>query len=197
MQHTGIWGLNIKMNDMNLLLHVCCAPCMTSFEKYFKERDIEYSAFFYNPNIHPYKEYLKRYKTLEFYAEEINVSLIHKVSFQQSKWETEFADLEKGNRCEICYRTRLFTTARIAAEKGFTHFTSTLLISPYQKHELLFEIGKEAAQSYGIEFYYVDFRTLFREGQNAAREENLYRQKYCGCIYSYNESKFNDSISWQ
>lgn len=169
---------------------------MTAFDKYFKEMDIQYSALFYNPNIHPYNEYLKRFETLKDYADRINVSLIHKISFQQSKWETEFINVEKSKRCAQCYRQRLFTTAQMAYEKGFTHFTSTLLVSPYQNHELLIEIGKDAALTYGIEFYYYDFRTLYREGQNTAREENLYRQKYCGCIYSYNESKFKDSITW-
>lgn len=170
---------------------------MTSFNKYFKEMDIQYSVLFYNPNIHPYKEYLKRYETLKNYADSINVRLIHKISFQQNKWETEFSDTEASIRCEQCYRQRLFTVARTAAEAGFSHFTSTLLVSPYQNHELLIEIGKEAAKVYETEFYYYDFRKLFREGQNTARDEKLYRQKYCGCIYSYNESKFHDSINWE
>lgn len=182
---------------MNLLLHVCCGPCMISFDKYFKEMDIAYSVLFYNPNIHPYKEYLKRFNTLKEYTDRINVSLIHEISFQQVKWELKFSSLEKSKRCENCYRQRLEKTALIAAEKGFTHFTTTLLVSPYQNHEMLIKIGREAAKKFGIEFYYYDFRKLFREGQNTAREENLYRQKYCGCIYSYNESKFKDTISWE
>ncbi len=184
------------MNEMKLLLHVCCGPCMTSFDKYFKDRDIDYSAFFYNPNIHPYKEYLKRLNTLSEYAEKINIELIHEISFQQSKWENEYKDMPTAQRCTECYKQRLNGTAKKAAENGFTHFTSTLLISPYQNHDLMVEIGENVALEYGVNLYYKDFREYFREGQNIAREEGLYRQKYCGCIYSYNESKFKEKIKW-
>ena len=83
-----------------------------------------------------------------------------------------------------------------AAELGFTHFTSTLLISPYQNHELIKEICIQEAEKHNIEFYYDDFRTMFREGQNIARENDLYRQKYCGCIYSLADSKYNSKIAW-
>lgn len=189
-----VWSTAVS--DMKLLLHVCCGPCMTSFDKYFKDKDIEYSALFYNPNIHPYKEYLRRYKTLKEYAAKINIELIHKNSFMQSKWEYDYNGMPAAKRCAKCYMQRLRTTASIAAEKGFTHFTSTLLISPYQNHELMIEIGNEAAIKYGVDLFYDDFREYFREGQSIARDEGLYRQKYCGCIYSYRESKFIDKINW-
>lgn len=181
---------------MKVLLHVCCGPCMTSFDKFFKKKGIEYSAFFYNPNIHPYKEYLKRYKTLEEYASRIGIELKHKDSFQQSKWEIEFSGIPAKERCKNCYTKRLMETAGYAAVNGFTHFSSTLLISPYQNHEMLINIGESAAKKFNMGFYYQDFREFFRDGQNIAREEGLYRQKYCGCIYSYKESKFIDKISW-
>lgn len=191
---TSAW--NSKGNRMKVLLHVCCGPCMTSFDKYFKEKDVSYSAFFYNPNIHPYKEYKLRFNTLEDYASKIGIELIHGISFQQSKWEQEYSGMPNEERCRNCYIQRLFETARIATEKGFTHFSSTLLISPYQNHELIVQIGESAAEKFGVSFYYKDFREFFRDGQNIAREEGLYRQKYCGCIYSYNESKFREKISW-
>jgi len=169
---------------------------MTSFDKYFREKEIPYSAFFYNPNIHPYKEYLKRLSALTEYAKKIDVELIHNMSFLQSKWEIEYSAIPASERCAKCYEQRLSETARTAAEKGYSHFTSTLLISPYQNHELMIEIGRAAAAKYGVELYYADFREYFREGQNIAREEGLYRQKYCGCIYSYEESKYKDKITW-
>ena len=87
-------------------------------------------------------------------------------------------------RCNMCYRVRLDKTAWYAKEKGFDAFTTTLLVSPYQKHELICEIGQQAAQKYGIDFYYSDFRPGFRQGQQGAKEMGLYRQKYCGCIVS-------------
>ena len=87
-------------------------------------------------------------------------------------------------RCGDCFKMRLGMTAAVARVKGFTSFTTTLLISPYQKHELLREVAETAAKEQGIDFYYEDFRTGFRESQRLSREMNLYRQKYCGCVYS-------------
>jgi predicted adenine nucleotide alpha hydrolase (AANH) superfamily ATPase len=169
---------------------------MTSFDEYFKKHKIEYSAFFYNPNIHPYKEYLKRFETLKEYSKVIGIELIHDASFMQFKWENEYKSMPQAERCGKCYERRLIRTAERASIEGFSHFSSTLLISPYQNHELLIDIGGKAAERYGIGLYYRDFREYFRDGQNMAREEGLYRQKYCGCIYSYNESKFKDKIKW-
>ncbi len=181
---------------MKVFLHACCGPCMTSFDKYFKERNIPYSVYFYNPNIHPYKEFVKRMKTLDEYAESIGIEVIHDMSFQQYKWEHEYAELTANERCKNCYEQRINKTAEAAKQNGFTHFTSTLLISPYQNHEMINEIGISAGRRNDVAFYYKDFREYFRGGQNIAREKGLYRQKYCGCIYSYNESKFRDKISW-
>ncbi len=170
---------------------------MTSFDKFFKDKNVQYSAFFYNPNIHPYKEYKRRYKTLEEYADKIGIELIHDISFQQFKWEHEYSGMPSDERCNNCYAQRLSATARKAKELDFTHFTSTLLISPYQNHEMMIGIGEKSAEEFNVGFYYKDFREYFRDGQNIAREEGLYRQKYCGCIYSYNESKFKDKITWE
>lgn len=182
---------------MKVLLHVCCGPCLTAFHDYFKQKNIKYSGFFYNPNIHPYAEFEKRMKTLKIFADERNIDVIYNPEFHQVKWETDLKDFTQKDRCEYCYRRRILKTAETAQKKGFTHFTTTLLISPYQDHELIKSIGYEAADKYNIELYYSDFRKMFREGQKKARETNLYRQKYCGCIYSYNESKFKDKISWE
>jgi predicted adenine nucleotide alpha hydrolase (AANH) superfamily ATPase len=90
----------------------------------------------------------------------------------------------EGERCGDCFRLRLSKTADVAHEKGLSAFTTTLLISPYQKHELIREIGGEIARERGVEFYYEDFRTGFRESHRLSRELNLYHQKYCGCVYS-------------
>jgi hypothetical protein len=98
-------------------------------------------------------------------------------------------------RCPDCYRMRLRKTAEVASEKGFPTFTTTLLISPYQKHELICDIAKNLAREYRIEFYYQDFRVGFRESQCLARELELYRQKYCGCVYSEYERYAKVKIS--
>jgi predicted adenine nucleotide alpha hydrolase (AANH) superfamily ATPase len=169
---------------------------MTAFDEYFIEKGIDYSAFFYNPNIHPYKEYLKRRDTLASYADRIGVELIISESFMQDKWQKDFCKLNDYERCRNCYRIRLSEAAKTAASMGFTHFTSTLLISPYQNHELLIEICKDEAVNHKVNFFYEDFRTMYRKGQDTARQNELYRQKYCGCMYSLNESKFKDRIVW-
>ena len=92
-----------------------------------------------------------------------------------------------ADRCVKCYEMRLFTAAQYAAEHGFDSFTSSLFISPYQKHELMKEVAQQAAETYGVEFLYRDFRPLFRAGQDRARELGFYMQKYCGCIFSEEE----------
>ena len=96
-------------------------------------------------------------------------------------------------RCRYCYESRMEVAARTAKENGFDAFTTTLLVSPYQKHEIIREVGEQMAKKYGVEFYYRDFREGFREGQNIARELELYMQKYCGCIYS-EEDRYRKQI---
>ena len=118
------------------------------------------------------------------YAKSINVKAI----FEENYGLKEFCknvvnDLE--NRCaKYCYKVRLEQTAKFAKENGYDAFTTTLLISPYQKHEVLKQVGQEIAEEYGLTFLYRDFRPGFRAGQNEARELGLYMQKYCGCVFS-------------
>lgn len=97
---------------------------------------------------------------------------------------------KSGKRCVYCYRSRLEATFKYAKENGYDAVTTTLFISPYQDHELLKEICENLSREYNIEYVYNDFRKYFREGQNKARELNLYRQKFCGCIYSIDEGKW-------
>ena len=175
---------------MNLLMHVCCAPCLVHVNDFLTSENISYQGFFYNPNIHPYLEYKRRMKTLENYSKAINKNIIFKESFMQKKWE------ENKNNCDFCYEKRIFETAKTAKEEGFSHFSTTLLISPYQNHERIIGISEKAEKLFDVKFYYKDFRTGFRQGQDKARELNLYRQKYCGCINSYDNSKFKDKIKW-
>ena len=102
-------------------------------------------------------------------------------------------DLE--NRCvNYCYRVRLEQTAKFAKENGYDSFSTTLLVSPYQNHEALKQVGEELAEKYGLEFVYRDFRVGFREGQTKARELGLYMQKYCGCVFS-EEDRYSKQIS--
>ena len=169
---------------MKLLLHTCCAPCSVYCIKTLRKEGIEPTVYWFNPNIHPYIEYKTRRDTLKEYTKSIGVQAI----FEENYGLREFCknvvdDLE--NRCvKYCYRVRLEQTAKYAKENGYDTFSTTLLISPYQNHEALKQIGEEMAQKYGLTFLYRDFRPGFREGQNEARELGLYMQKYCGCVFS-------------
>lgn len=169
---------------MKLLLHTCCAPCSVYCIKTLREENIEPTVYWYNPNIHPYMEYKARRDTLKQYTEMINVKAIFEEEYGLRTFcKNVVGDLE--NRCvNYCYKVRLEQTAKYAKENGYDAFSTTLLISPYQKHEELKRLGEEIAKKYNLEFLYRDFRPGFREGQARARELGLYMQKYCGCVFS-------------
>ena len=166
-----------------VLMHTCCAPCSVMCIETLRGEGIEPVCYWYNPNIHPFTEYRARRNTLREYTAGIGVCLEERDEYGLRLFLTE-VDGAFDARCPVCYRLRLDETARYAAEKGFAAFTTTLLISPYQNHELLIEAGNVAAKRYGVPFLYRDFRPYFREGQERARELGLYMQKYCGCVFS-------------
>ena len=172
---------------MKLLLHTCCAPCSIYCIKSLREEGIEPVSYWFNPNIHPYTEYKARRDTLIEYSKMIDLKLIIEENYGLDEFCKNVIN-NLGTRCEdYCYRVRLEQTAKYAKENGYDCFSTTLLISPYQKHEVLKEIGEKLAKKYGIEFLYRDFRPGFREGQNEARRLELYMQKYCGCVFSEND----------
>ena len=169
---------------MKLLLHTCCAPCSTYVvDKLRKDGYDDITSLWYNPNIHPLKEYKMRKNTLVEYAKSIDCKLIVENDYGLRKFiEGIYPNFD--NRCGFCYRIRLFETAKYARDNGFDCFTSTLFISPYQNHELMKTTAEVAANEFGVEFLYRDFRPFFKEGQGKARELELYMQKYCGCVFS-------------
>lgn len=170
---------------MKLLMHMCCAPCAVYPIGLLRSEGIDADGLFYNPNIHPIEEYDHRKQTVEEYSKIIDLNVHYIDGFMQKEWES-FSGSEL-DRCTMCYTIRLDKAAKFAAENGYDALTTSLLVSPYQKHDLIHELGEKAAKKAGIEFYYRDFRDGFRKGQQEAREMGLYRQKFCGCIYSYNE----------
>ena len=169
-----------------VLMHICCAPCANRPIAALREEGIEPVGFWYNPNIHPYTEYQSRKHTLEDYAGQIGMKLIIGGTYDLKPFLAAVAAAPEA-RCGYCYRCRMEATAKYAAENGFSAFTTSLLISPYQNHEVICAVAQKAAQQYGVEFLYRDFRPLFRQGQDFARENGMYMQKYCGCIYSEEE----------
>lgn len=171
---------------MRLLLHACCAPCSIECVQALRDEDLTTTLFWYNPNIHPFTEYKARKQALEAYATRMALPLaLHGDYGLRSFIGHTYPDFD--GRCTYCYQTRLMEAARYAAEHGFDAFSTTLLISPYQRHDEIRRIGGEAAALHGIDFLYRDFRPRFRVGQQKAREMALYMQKYCGCIFSEEE----------
>lgn len=181
---------------MKLLMHTCCAPCSVYCIDSLRKEGIEPTVYWYNPNIHPYIEYKTRRDTLKEYTKSINVEAIFEEEYGLDNFcKNVIGDLQ--NRCKnYCYRVRLEQTAKYAKENGYDTISTTLLVSPYQKHDILKEQGEEIAKKYGLNFLYRDFRVGFREGQAKARELGLYMQKYCGCVFS-EEDRYNSHNSVQ
>ena len=165
------------------LLHTCCAPCSVSCVEQLRREGIEPIAYWFNPNIHPYQEYKARRDTLIGYADQIGMELIVQEDYGLRGFVCAVAE-DIDHRCEKCYEMRLEQAAEFASENGFSSFTSTLFVSPYQQHERMAEIAARAGKKWGVDFLYRDFRPGFRGGQQQARELGLYMQKYCGCVFS-------------
>lgn len=171
---------------MKTLLHICCAPCANQCIDALRQEGMEVTGFWYNPNIHPFTEYRSRRNCVREYAKTIDLPLLEEDIYGLRPFVRAVAqDIE--HRCIKCYEMRLFRAAQTAAQAGFDSFTSSLFISPYQNHELMRQTALRAAQTYGVEFCYRDFRPLFRKGQERARELGFYMQKYCGCVFSEQE----------
>lgn len=174
---------------MNLLLHMCCGPCSCYPVKVLREHGIEPTGYFFNPNIHPYKEWDMRLKAAEEFAARSEMKIITDKHYLLRDFlrRALAAEQVENGRCRMCYTWRLEETARYAAENGFDAFTSTLFYSIYQQHELMKETAEHFARVYGVKFYYEDFRPGWQEGIDMSVELGLYRQPYCGCIFSEEE----------
>ncbi|MGM9558758.1 epoxyqueuosine reductase QueH [Anaerovibrio slackiae] len=174
---------------MNLLLHMCCGPCSCYPVKVLRGQGIEPTGYFFNPNIHPYKEWDMRLKAAEEFAARSEMKIITDKHYMLRDFlrRALAAEQVENGRCRMCYTWRLEETARYAAENGFDAFTSTLFYSIYQQHELMRETAEHFAKVYGVKFHYEDFRPGWQEGIDMSVEMGLYRQPYCGCIFSEEE----------
>ena len=171
---------------MKILVHICCAPCFTYPHKRLVEEGHEVTGFFFNPNIHPYTECKARLHAVERYTALKPVEMIYKNDYPLEDFiRGQLKAINDGKkRCEFCFDRRLGEAAKTASDRGFDAYTTTLLESKYQPHELLKEIGEKNAKKYDTEFYYEDFRFGWKESIALSKELDLYRQKYCGCIFS-------------
>ena len=171
---------------MKVLLHVCCGPCAIYPAARLSEEGFAPTGFFYNPNIHPYQEYAKRLSSVREFASRTGLPLLVRDGYDLDAFLGRAAGKGPG-RCEHCYRMRLDAAAEAARREGFPLFSTSLLYSKYQKHDLIRGVAREMAWEHGIELYYEDFRTGWREGIVESKAMGLYRQQYCGCIYSEQE----------
>ncbi|WP_027718158.1 epoxyqueuosine reductase QueH [Desulfovirgula thermocuniculi] len=171
---------------MRILLHICCAPCAIYPVDFLRREGHGVHGYFFNPNIHPYTEWERRKAALQRYAEEQGLPVIYEPEYRPEDY-LRLVVFREAQRCQFCYALRLGQAVRVARRGGFEAFTTTLLVSPYQKHETIREIGQALGEEYGVPFYYVDFRPGYKEAVARSREMGLYRQQYCGCLFSEKE----------
>ena len=170
------------MSVGRLLLHVCCAPCSAYPVPALRARVPHLAGFFFNPNIQPDDEHARRLDALERFAPALGLDLVIAADPGAEAWSAAVSREE--DRCRGCYDLRLRATAREARRGGFDAFSTTLLYSIHQKHELVRAVAAEVARAEGVAFFYRDLRAGWAEGGRSYRESGLYRQRYCGCLPS-------------
>ena len=171
---------------MKILLHTCCGPCSIYPLQTLRSEGVEVMGYFYRNNIHPYQECLRREETLRTYAQQVELQVIYQDGYDLEQFIRSMA-FREAERCRLCYHERLTAAACIAKQGLFDCFSSTLLYSKYQQHDLIRTIGEAVGKSVGVPFYYSDFRRGWKEGIAESKRLKMYRQQYCGCIYSEKE----------
>lgn len=176
---------------MKLLLHTCCAPCSIYPVQVLRQMGIDVMGFFYRHNIHPFQECMRREETLRAYALSIDLRMIFQQGYHMEEFIQSLVFREK-DRCRICYHDRLNQTAIFAKKGNFQAFSTTLLYSKFQKHDTIRAIGETIAEKHQIKFFYHDFRIGWKAGVEESKSLNLYRQQYCGCIYSEKDRYYKE-----
>jgi predicted adenine nucleotide alpha hydrolase (AANH) superfamily ATPase len=168
---------------MKVLLHTCCGPCTIYPLGLLRTEGAEVTGYFYRHNIHPYRECLRRQETLQDFAQQERLPLIVTPGYDLEGFLRQAA-FRESQRCLFCYHDRLQATAQQALQGGFEAFTSTLLYSRHQQHDLIRTTAEAIARETGVAFLYRDFRPGWQAGITASKSLGMYRQPYCGCIYS-------------
>lgn len=168
---------------MKLLMHMCCSNCSIYPLQSLLLEGIDVRGFWFNPNIHPYTEYTSRLESLITLGRHWNLDIAYEDDYALDAFLSSVAG-SGVERCSVCYELRLDRTAQEAKKMHLDGFTTSLLASPYQKFDMIQRIGQKAGKRHGIEFHAADFRAGWKTAQILARDLGLYRQKYCGCIYS-------------
>ena len=171
---------------MSILLHVCCGPCLVYPARVLEGQGTDFTCYFFNPNIHPYREFKKRLNSFKELAEARNYSYIIDRDYGL-KMLLRRVVFNEDRRCTLCYQMRLGNVAQQAAEKGLEGFSTTLLYSTYQNHSLIRTQAAKASECHSIPFVYHDFRVGWQQGIDESKGANLYRQSFCGCLFSEQE----------
>jgi len=174
---------------VDILLHICCGPCLIYPFSRLKDQGFKISGFYYNPNLYPVSEYYRRVEALKVLSQEFSLDVEYPEHKESDFFQAINTQENLPQRCVNCWSLRLRKTARQAKKNNFTAFSTTLLVSPFQNHELLRQLGHQIGQETGLDFYYEDFRPGFKQAQLEAKRKGIYRQKYCGCQYSIKGKK--------
>ena len=172
----------------SVLLHTCCGPCSSACIERL-HNDLDVTVYYYNPNIEPKEEYLKRKETQIGLLKKLNIPYID-ADYDNEEFREKVKGLETepegGARCPVCFKMRLDKTARVAKENNFDYFCTSLTVSPHKNSAIINLIGESVSKEVGIKYLYADFkkREGYKRSLELSREYNLYRQDYCGCLFS-------------
>lgn len=181
------------MPQDTVLLHICCGPCAIVPVQSLQDQGFKVTGLFSNPNIHPLQEYLKRREGARQAAERLSIDVIFKDSDYDPEHYFRHIAFRENNRCLLCYQLRLERTLSIAKRGRFDFFSTTLLYSRQQKHEAVASLARDMAGNGRVRFLYQDFRPGWRQGIEVSQQWGLYRQQYCGCVYSEVE-RYRDEL---
>ena len=183
-----------KIGDkMKLLLHACCAPCSVYCVETLRKEGIEPTMYWFNPNIHPFKEYVARRDCFKDFCEKQNLKHIIEDNYGLDEFCKNVSNDINARCVNYCYPIRMRRVFEFAKENGYDTVSTTLLYSIYQKHEYIKKLCEDLSKEFGIDFLYRDFRVGFEEGHQKAYEMGLYLQKYCGCVFS-EEDRYSKQI---
>jgi len=177
-----------------MLLHACCAPCSSAVVERLAA-DYALTIYFYNPNIHPRAEYIKRRDELQRWCDQIAGITCIVADYVPEKWMDKVRGLEqepeRGRRCNRCFRLRLEHAAEYASEHNYALFSTVLSISPHKRYESINRLGLALARCYGVDFYTANFKKQngYKRSVEISRELNFYRQNYCGCVFSATQAR--------
>jgi epoxyqueuosine reductase len=180
---------------MSLFLHVCCAPCLLYPARILTQQQISFTCYFFNPNIHPYREFKARLNTFISLAEARKYSYLIDGDYGLKSFLRSVV-FQEDRRCLICYRTRLERTFQRAFSLNYPSVSTTLLYSTYQNHHQIRQQAENLSSTHNIHFMYHDFRHGWQDGIKESITLNLYRQAYCGCVYSEQE-RYDNKIKKQ